>query len=244
MNNTGIIHVGRIRLLLFAAVTVLHITVILTMVIHMNPAIIKPDAPNAGIMKLVDIQDEIPAALPSEQIPSPPPQPQLHPQPPVTVAEQQPKEASGTMPDTQELIAETVIETDETPPPAVIGGGKEADSGTGGGVPGGTGNGEIVYLPQNMITRRPELPENRIIRNIVYPAIARRANIEGSVYLELFIDRQGNIQRISILRETPSGRGFGEAAVNAFKGIIAKPAEVNGESVAVRYRYNISFTLK
>jgi protein TonB len=71
-----------------------------------------------------------------------------------------------------------------------------------------------------------------------------RSNIEGTVYLELFVDPQGVIRQISILKETPEGRGFGEAAVNAFKGIQGKPAESNGQIVAVRFRYPIRFTIR
>jgi protein TonB len=59
------------------------------------------------------------------------------------------------------------------------------------------------------------------------------------------IDHLGNINDIHILRETPSGRGFGEAALNAFRGIRAtSPAELNGVPVAVRFRYPIRFALR
>ncbi|MDR0710707.1 MAG: energy transducer TonB, partial [Spirochaetaceae bacterium] len=69
--------------------------------------------------------------------------------------------------------------------------------------------------------------------------------IEGVVYLELFVDAQGEIRQISILRETPEGRGFGQAAVNAFRGIRAdKPAKSNGQEVAVRFRYPVRFTIR
>jgi protein TonB len=89
------------------------------------------------------------------------------------------------------------------------------------------------------------MPEDQIARNTVYPPIAQRSGIEGRVILELFIDRHGVIRDISILQETPLNRGFGEAAVNAFRGIsAAKPAEANGVPVATRYRYPFRFTLR
>ena len=64
------------------------------------------------------------------------------------------------------------------------------------------------------------------------------------VYLELFIDRQGVVRDARVLRENPPDRGFGEAAINAFKKIRGKPAEANGVPVAVRFRYNLKFQLK
>jgi protein TonB len=80
---------------------------------------------------------------------------------------------------------------------------------------------------------------------MVYPSIALRSGIEGQVYLDLFVDRVGVIRQREILRETPPGRGFGEAAINAFKGIRAtEPAMANGQIVAVRYRYPVRFTIK
>ena len=132
---------------------------------------------------------------------------------------------------TMESIAETMIETDVVTPPII------------GYVPPQAETEQIQYLPQSQITVLPVLPESEIVRATVYPPIAQRSNIEGVVYLELFIDRQGNVRDVRILRENPQGRGFGEAAVNAFKGIRGKPAEANGTAVAVRYRYNINFRL-
>ena len=128
---------------------------------------------------------------------------------------------------------QTMIETDTPPPPPVIAPVQEYVEPE-----------QIEYLPQHRITQVPVLPEDEIRRATVYPPIAQRSNIEGVVYLELFIDRQGNVQNVRILRENPPGRGFGEAAVRAFRGIRGKPAESDGVPVAVRYRYNINFTLR
>jgi protein TonB len=165
--------------------------------------------PVAGVMKLVDVEERIP----------PPPE---RPAEPVT--------------NTIETIAETMIETDEAPPPPVLYTTEAA--------PVTAPVEQIVYLPQYMVTTLAVLPENEILRAIVYPRIALSSGIEGTVYLELFIDSSGNIRDITILRENPPGRGFGEAAVNALKGIRAKPAEANGTTVAARLRYNYTFKIK
>ena len=224
MTNTGFINSSGIKLISYILVTALHIIVIVFVAFQMKTTV-NPAEPVAGVMKLVDVQEDIPLALP-QSLPLPPQLPEGDPDLP---------------PDTQELIAETLIETDEKPPLAVIGGG----AGPGiSGVRGGTGTGQIFYLPQHQVTRLPKLPEDEIIRATVYPPLARRSNKEGIVYLELFTDRQGNVRQVNILREDPPGWGFGQAAVNAFKGIKGEPGESDGQPVAVRYRYPIRFTLK
>jgi protein TonB len=204
MNKNEHINMFRLRLLVFAAAVLLHIVVILFAAFRMETASTQEE-PLAGVMKLMDLQEEAPPPPPEK----PPELPQL----------------------SQEAVAETIIETDEIPPPV-----QAAESVL---LPE-----QIDYLPQHKISAVPVLPEDQIRQATVYPPIARRSGIEGSVFLELFIDHQGNVRQVRILRETPEGRGFGEAAVNAFRGIRGKPAESNGVPVAVRYRYNITFTLK
>ena len=139
-----------------------------------------------------------------------------------------------TPPITQEALAQHVIETDEIPPPI---GPAQRDAAPPAPVE------QIAYLRLHEITVNPVLPEEQIIRAMVYPPIARRSNIEGVVHLELFIDRYGNVRDVRVLREDPPGRGFGEAAVNAFRGIRGSPAEADGVPVAVRFRYNLTFRL-
>ncbi|MDR1506305.1 MAG: TonB family protein [Treponema sp.] len=130
-------------------------------------------------------------------------------------------------------IAENMIEADEVPPPS----GEMAS--------GEAAAGEVVdFLPMHLVSYRPEFSDEEIVRRTVYPPIARRAGIEGTVILELFVDRQGVIRNISILKEDPPGRGFGEAAARAFHNLKGSPALANGEAVASRYRYRYQFRLR
>jgi len=209
MTNTGDFEFARLRVIIFVGVTILHIMLILFVAFNIKTVIKQPE-PVAGVMKLVDLEEEIP-----------PPPPEIPPVPQST---------------TQEPIAENIIETDEEPPPVTASVSAPTQQYV---VPE-----QVEYLAQHMITQVPVFPEDEIRRNTVYPPIARRSNIEGTVYLALFIDREGNIRDVRVLRENPPDRGFGEAAVNAFRGIRAKPAEANGVPVAVQYRYNITFTLR
>jgi protein TonB len=103
---------------------------------------------------------------------------------------------------------------------------------------------EPDYLPMYQVSVIPSFSEEEIRRRLVYPSIAQRSGLEGMVYLELFIDPQGNVRRVTILKEEPQGRGFGEAAVRAFQGLQGSPAEANGVPVAARFRYPVRFRLR
>jgi len=144
-----------------------------------------------------------------------------------------PEKVYEPLTNTIETIAETMIETDEALPPP------EAFT-----EPAPPPVEQIEYLQQHLVTNLAVLPENDIIRAAVYPPIALRSGIEGTAYLELYIDKFGNIRDVIILKENPPGRGFGEAAVNALKGLKATPADANGVAVASRLRYNYTFKLK
>jgi protein TonB len=99
------------------------------------------------------------------------------------------------------------------------------------------------FLPQHKISIVPHFDDNDLKSRIVYPPIAQRSGIEGNVILELYVDRAGYVRNISVLKETPAGMGFAEAAVRAFQGLRGKPAEANGQPVASRYRYPVTFKL-
>ena len=100
---------------------------------------------------------------------------------------------------------------------------------------------EIEYVPQHKISVVPEIPTKSILSKIEYPKMAMKQGIEGVVYLELFIDENGNIRQVNVLKDP--GYGFAEAAVQALDGIVCKPALMNDKPVAVRFRYPVRFVL-
>ncbi len=125
---------------------------------------------------------------------------------------------------TQPAVAETILETDKQ----VI----ETDD----------RGGEIEFLPQHRISVAPVIPADLVKSKIKYPTLANLQKIEGVVFLELFIDSEGIIRKINILKDP--GYGLAEAAVKALDGIVCAPAQANGKAVAVRYRYPVRFVLK
>lgn len=100
---------------------------------------------------------------------------------------------------------------------------------------------ESAFLPQHKISTVPVIPIREVLSKIEYPPMALRQGIEAVVYLELFIDKNGAIRNIKVLKDP--GHGFAESAVAALRGIMCVPANANGKNVAVRYRYPIKFTL-
>ncbi|MDR1932374.1 MAG: energy transducer TonB [Spirochaetales bacterium] len=130
-----------------------------------------------------------------------------------------------------ESVAQNMVETEELPPELP---------------PAQAWSPPVVedYLPMHKISARPVFDEAELLKALVYPPIAQRSSVEGMAYLELFIDRQGNVRRVEILKETPEGYGFGEAAAKIFRGRAASAAQANGQPVAVRFRYPVRFKLK
>jgi protein TonB len=135
-----------------------------------------------------------------------------------------------------EAIAENMIETETVPIQEIVAPGTLTSS----AIPSSWDD----YLPQNKLSEPPRFDEREIMSNLVYPPIALRSAIEGRVILELFVDLNGVVQRITILREEPKDRGFGEAAVKAFTGKSGVPAKANGVPVSARYRYPVTFKIK
>jgi len=127
-----------------------------------------------------------------------------------------------------EEIAENMIESDN-PDTNIVG--------------AGTLNFEN-YMEMRFLSSMPVFDMDRIASDLVYPPIAQRSGIEGRVILELFIDRDGIVQRVTILREDPEDRGFGDAAARALMGRRGSPATSNGEPVSCRYRFPVTFRIR
>jgi protein TonB len=100
------------------------------------------------------------------------------------------------------------------------------------------------FLGAHLVSVIPQFDSGSIARDIIYPPLALRSGIEGRVILDLFVDQAGTVQRVSVIREEPEGRGFGEAAVRVFTGRIGTPATINGEPVPCRFRYPVSFRIR
>jgi protein TonB len=77
-----------------------------------------------------------------------------------------------------------------------------------------------------------------------YPEMARKAGIEGKVYVEVLIDTRGKVRDARIIRNSGANAGFEEAAIEAALKGEWRPAMQNKQPVAVRVSYPVVFKLK
>ena len=77
-----------------------------------------------------------------------------------------------------------------------------------------------------------------------YPEMARRAGIEGVVWVNALVDKEGKVRDVIIVKDSGANAGFEEAAIEAAKETTWKPAISNGQPVALWVTYKIVFKLK
>jgi protein TonB len=74
-----------------------------------------------------------------------------------------------------------------------------------------------------------------------YTDVARKSRVQGVVVVEAIIDKDGNVDRVKVLKGLPMGLGEeAEAAVRKWK---FKPGTLNGEPVDVIFSLTVNFTL-
>ncbi|MCD6234270.1 MAG: energy transducer TonB [Candidatus Marinimicrobia bacterium] len=84
---------------------------------------------------------------------------------------------------------------------------------------------------------------NAILRNIVYPEIAREAQIEGTVIVQAFVNEKGIVTDCVIMKGIPN-TGLDEAAIKAIKKTRFKPAKQRDRNVGVWIAIPVVFKLK
>ncbi len=77
---------------------------------------------------------------------------------------------------------------------------------------------------------------------IVYPEIAKRAGVEGKVYVLAFVDVKGNVTKARILKGI--GAGCDEAALKAVEATQFKPGKQRGKPVNVQVSIPVVFKLQ
>jgi len=87
------------------------------------------------------------------------------------------------------------------------------------------------------------ISEPRKIHHVepVYPEVARRAGVQGTVILEVVVGRDGNVKDIRVLRSAPMG--LTEAAVAAVRQWRFEPSTLGGQPVEVVMSVTVRFTL-
>jgi len=76
----------------------------------------------------------------------------------------------------------------------------------------------------------------------IYPEIARKAGVEGTVILKIQVDEKGNVVNVKVLKGL--GAGLDEAAIAAAMQCKFKPAMQRDKPVKVWVSYPVRFILK
>lgn len=81
-----------------------------------------------------------------------------------------------------------------------------------------------------------------IQEKIIYPEIAKRAGVEGKVYVLAFVDEKGNVTKANVIKGI--GAGCDEAALDAVLKTKFKPGKQRGKPVKVQVSIPIIFKLQ
>jgi periplasmic protein TonB len=81
-----------------------------------------------------------------------------------------------------------------------------------------------------------------IQKKIVYPEIAKRAGVEGTVYVLAYLNEEGTVVKTEIVKGI--GGGCDEAAEKAVKGTKFTPGKQRGKPVKVKVMVPIKFKLE
>lgn len=92
---------------------------------------------------------------------------------------------------------------------------------------------------------KPPIPEQwkKISENIVYPEVAKKAGISGTVTLEFTIDENGNLLDPEVVKG-PDHPALKAAAVEALRSTAWFPAEKDGKPISARMEMGIGFEIE
>jgi protein TonB len=119
-----------------------------------------------------------------------------------------------------------------------------------GGTVGGTGSGEAKEAPKEPDPSEGPLRVGGDVKAPVvvkrvepnYNDVARKAHVQGVVIVEAIIDKNGNVDKVKLLKGL--SMGLNEAAEEAVKQWKFKPGTLNGEPVDVIFNLTVNFTLQ
>ncbi|HLX13123.1 MAG TPA: energy transducer TonB, partial [Bacteroidota bacterium] len=83
-----------------------------------------------------------------------------------------------------------------------------------------------------------------VVRSVMpeYPDLARRAGLEGTVWIKMLVDKEGRVKKTFVVKSQADV--FNDAALNAAKQYLFTPAMMNNGPVAVWVTQPFRFSLK
>jgi len=99
----------------------------------------------------------------------------------------------------------------------------------------------VKFIPYD---EDPELIGGRaaLQRHLVYPELAKEAGVEGVVNLRIYINKDGEVEEVVVLKGVPK-TGLDEAAIAAIKKTKWNPAKQRDKAVGVWYGFQVRFRL-
>ena len=80
-------------------------------------------------------------------------------------------------------------------------------------------------------------------KNIKYPPKAKEAGVQGKVYVQFIVERDGSISTVKVIRGI--GSGCDEVAIKAVENMPKwSPGEIKKQKVRTRFVLPISYTLR
>ncbi len=119
----------------------------------------------------------------------------------------------------------------------VYGGGQPGVGGSGMGTGGGGGD----IPPREAFIPHQELPKLVYEETPVYPKLALEGGFSAEVYLYAFVDKDGHVKKVEIVKCTRPNIGFEEAAEAAAYKNIYRPAIQNGYPIGIWIAFKVRF---
>ncbi len=96
-------------------------------------------------------------------------------------------------------------------------------------------------VPNQKVTTSSGVAQGLLIHKVlpIYPALARQANIQGTVTVQASIAKDGHVKRVEVISGHPI---LAPAAVDAVKQWRYKPFYLNGEAIETDIQINLNFS--
>lgn len=98
------------------------------------------------------------------------------------------------------------------------------------------------YLAFAQVMPEPAEGLPSVIKKIQYPKIAKEAGLEGKVFVMAYVDENGNVDDVKVLKGV--GGGCEEEVIKVLKSTKFKPGMNNGQPVKVKTSLSFAFKLK
>lgn len=171
------------------------------------------DAPQ----ELIDVEDV--EATKQEQAPPPPPKP------PIPIEAPTDDVLEDVEIESTELDEDAAVTAPPPPPPAE----EEEDA-------------EPVFFVAVEQMPEPIGGIGAIQSKIVYPEIAKRAGVQGRVFVKAYVDEAGKVTKVELIRGI--GAGCDEAAMKAVNSVMFSPGKQRGKPVKVQVTVPVLFKLQ